>query len=91
MNMSQGMALAPWNVLAGGKIRTDAEEKKGIETGEGGRTLWADWLRSETERTVCAGLEKVAQEIGAKSITSGTCCCAANIHFFFQSDFLGVV
>ena len=75
------MALAPWNVLAGGKIRTDAEEKRRIETGEGGRTLWADWLRSETERTVCAGLEKVAQEIGAKSITSGTSCCATESLF----------
>lgn len=65
------MAVAPWNVLAGGKVRTDAEEQKRRETGEHGRSLWANWERTETERTVCAGLEKIAQEIGAKSITSG--------------------
>ena len=29
-----GMALAPWNVLAAGKIRTDEEEAKRRETGE---------------------------------------------------------
>ena len=31
-----GMALAPWNVLAGGKIRTDAEEERRRQTGEKG-------------------------------------------------------
>ena len=65
------MALAPWNVLAGGKIRTDAEEKRREESGEGGRTMWADWKRTESERQVCLALEKVAEEVGAKSITSG--------------------
>ncbi len=65
------MAFAPWNVLAAGKIRTDAEEQKRRETGEMGRTLWGDWERNEQERKVCAALEKVAGELGAKSITSG--------------------
>ena len=32
----EGMALAPWAVLAAGKIRTDAEEQKRRETGEKG-------------------------------------------------------
>lgn len=64
------MAIAPWNVLAGGKIRTDAEEKRRIESGEGGRTLFGEWLRTEEERKVCAELEKIANELGAKSITS---------------------
>lgn len=36
MVRAQGMALAPWNVLAGGKIRTDAEEARRRETGEKG-------------------------------------------------------
>lgn len=31
-----GMALSPWAVLAGGRIRTDAEEQKRRETGEKG-------------------------------------------------------
>lgn len=66
------MALAPWNVLAAGKIRTDAEEQRRLESGEGGRTAFSDeWKRTETERKVSEALEKVAQEVGAKSITSG--------------------
>lgn len=67
------MAIAPWNVLAAGKIRTDAEEERRRATGEHGRTLWADWERRETERKVCLALEKVAGEVGAKHITSGAC------------------
>lgn len=67
------MAIAPWNVLAGGKIRTDAEEQRRLESGEGGRTTFDDdWKRTETERNISQALEKVAQEVGAKSITSGT-------------------
>lgn len=66
------MALAPWNVLAGGKIRTDEEEEKRRQTGENGRQ-WAgrSWERSEEEKKVCKALEKVAAEVGAKHITSG--------------------
>ena len=64
------MAMAPWNVLAGGKIRTDAEEQRRIESGEGGRTMFGEWLRTEEERKVCAELERIAKEIGAKNITS---------------------
>ena len=68
------MALAPWNVLAGGKIRTDEEEEKRRQTGEKGRTFAlnpTDWERNEKEKKVCKALEKVAAEIGAKHITSG--------------------
>ena len=68
------MALAPWNVLAGGKIRSDAEEERRRQTGENGRTLSivpTEWERNEKEKIVCKALEKVAEEIGAKHITSG--------------------
>ena len=65
------MALAPWNVLGAGKIHTDAEEQKRIESGEGGRTTWVDWKRTEGERKVCLALEDIAAKIGAKNITSG--------------------
>ena len=66
------MAIAPWNVLAGGRIRTDEEEKRREETGETGRsTLGMDWRRTEGERKICLELEKVAREVGAKNITSG--------------------
>ena len=68
------MALAPWNVLAGGKIRSDEEEEKRRQTGENGRTIALvpiAWERDEKEKTVCKALEKVAAELGAKHITSG--------------------
>ncbi|KAF9800947.1 hypothetical protein IEO21_10248 [Rhodonia placenta] len=67
----EGMALAPWNVLAGGKIRTDAEEERRRQTGEKGRTIMsADWERTPEERKVCQVLEKIAAETGASSITA---------------------
>lgn len=67
------MALAPWNVLGQGKIRSNAEEQRRLESGEGGRALHnPEWLRTETERKVCDALEKVAADVGAKNITSGT-------------------
>ena len=62
--------MAPWAVLAGGKLRTDVEEQQRIDSGEGGRTMFGDWLRTENERKVCSELEKVAAEVGAKNIRS---------------------
>ncbi|KAF4616912.1 hypothetical protein D9613_008394 [Agrocybe pediades] len=71
MAKSEGMALAPWNVLHAGKIRTDEEEEKRRQTGEKGRTIFnPDWERNEREKTVCKALEKVAKDIGAKHITA---------------------
>ena len=88
----KGMALAPWNVLAGGKIRTDAEEERRRQTGEKGASCRSEvcgklglmdvnhtgrmsfgpeWERTADQRTVCLALEKVAGEVGAKSITAG--------------------
>lgn len=67
------MALAPWNVLAGGKFRTDAEEERREKTGDRGRTRFGgiDWHRNEDEKKVSKALEQVAGEVGAKHITSG--------------------
>jgi len=71
MARAEGMALAPWNVLAGGKIRTDAEEEKRRVTGEKGRTVIStEWKRTPEERKVCLALEEVAKQVGAKSITA---------------------
>ena len=55
----------PWNVLGGGKIRTDAEEQQRIESGEKGCQIFGDWLRTPEGRRVCAELEKVVEEVGA--------------------------
>ena len=63
----------PWGVLAGGKLRTDAEEQRRKESGEKGRELRTNlsWERTESEVKISRALEKVAGEVGAKSITSG--------------------
>lgn len=72
MAREEGMAIAPWNVLAGGKLRTDEEEERRRQTGERGRVLHSDdWERTEDERKISKALEVVAKQVGAKSITSG--------------------
>ncbi|KAI5119356.1 hypothetical protein M0805_008512 [Coniferiporia weirii] len=71
MAHAQGPALAPWNVLAGGRLRTDAEERRRAESGENGRTfVQPDWMCDEDEKKMCAALEKVATEVGAEYITA---------------------
>ena len=65
------MALAPWGVLAGGKLRSDEEEERRLHSGEKGRTDFSpDWKRNEKERAVSAALEKVAKEVGTKHLTA---------------------
>ncbi|KAE9409773.1 Aldo/keto reductase [Gymnopus androsaceus JB14] len=72
MARSLGLALAPWAVLAAGKLRTDAEEERRRATGENGRAFWGSWERTEDEVKMSRALEKVTKDIGAKSITAGT-------------------
>ncbi len=72
MARAEGLALAPWDVLSGGKIRTDAEEARRRETGENGRTFFGRaWERTEEERKVCLALEQVGKEVGTESVTAG--------------------
>ncbi|KAJ4470898.1 NADP-dependent oxidoreductase domain-containing protein [Lentinula aciculospora] len=71
MARSLGLALAPWGVVEGGKLRTDAEEERRKETGEQGRQLGSSgWERNENEVKVSRALEKVAKDVGTKSITA---------------------
>src|SRR5258708_38748136 len=71
MARAEGLALAPWDVLGGGKIRSDAEEARRRETGEKGRIVFSpNWERTEEERKVCLVLEDGAKEVGGESITS---------------------
>lgn len=72
MARSEGLALAPWGVLGGGKIRTNAEEARRKESGEKGRTiLGPNWERSPEEKKVCDVLEEIAKEVNCESITAG--------------------
>ncbi|KAJ7580137.1 NADP-dependent oxidoreductase domain-containing protein [Mycena floridula] len=71
MARSEGLALAPWSVLAAGKIRTDEEEQRRKESGEKGRALGgSDWERTDAQKKVCKVLEEVAAEVRAKHITA---------------------
>ncbi|EED78150.1 predicted protein [Postia placenta Mad-698-R] len=55
MVRDEGMALAPWNVLAAGKIRSDAEEERREQTGEKGMLLViSDTTDVETDARVQA-------------------------------------
>lgn len=78
-----GMALLPFSVLGGGRLRTDAEEEERRNTGEKGRNVFGlAWERNENEVKVSRALEQVAKEVGASSITAGTFTC----HCSRQSD-----
>ncbi|KAH9927974.1 NADP-dependent oxidoreductase domain-containing protein [Epithele typhae] len=69
MARSEGLALAPFRVLAGGMIRTDGKEERRKGSGGDGRTISRpDWLRMEAERKVCKALEEVAAQVGAANI-----------------------
>ncbi|TEB37632.1 Aldo/keto reductase [Coprinellus micaceus] len=71
MALSEGVALCPWTVLAGGKIRTDEEGERRRTTGEKGRTLLnPNWERSEKEKNMHYKLQHIATEVGTKGITS---------------------
>lgn len=73
MAQAEGLALAPFGVLAEGHFRTDKEEQRRKETGENGRNepvLNPSWERNEDERKVSKKLEEIATEVGAKSITA---------------------
>ena len=72
MARAEGLALAPWDVVGGGKIRSDAEEARRRETGEKGRAAFGpNWERTEEEREVCLVLEQIAKEVGTESVTAG--------------------
>ncbi|KAJ7039438.1 NADP-dependent oxidoreductase domain-containing protein [Mycena alexandri] len=71
MARANGLALAPWGVIGQGKFRTDAEEEERRATGEKGRALTnPQWERNDNEKKISYALEKVAAEVGTKSITA---------------------
>lgn len=71
MARSEGLALSPWNVLASGKFRTDAEEERRRATGEHGRKMLnPNWERTDTEKKASIALEKVARQVGTDSLTA---------------------
>ncbi|OQD74698.1 hypothetical protein PENANT_c173G07002 [Penicillium antarcticum] len=64
-----GMALAPWDVMGGGKFKTKKEIEERNARGEGLRSILSS-DQSEEEAAMSAALEKVANEHGIKSLTA---------------------
>ncbi|OQD95254.1 hypothetical protein PENSOL_c021G01795 [Penicillium solitum] len=66
-----GMALAPWDVLGGGKFQSKAELERRKTAGEGLRAFAGrPPHQTEEEIKVSEALEKVASEHGIESVTS---------------------
>ncbi len=76
-----GLALAPWDVLGGGKFRTDAEDEERRASGEKGRALvgMGGWERTENEIKISKALEKVGEEVDTKNIRAGKSFLPANM------------
>jgi aryl-alcohol dehydrogenase-like predicted oxidoreductase len=64
-----GMALAPWDVMGGGKFKAKKEIEERNSRGEGLRSIVSS-EQSEEEAVMSAALEKVANEHGIKSLTA---------------------
>ncbi|KLO07372.1 Aldo/keto reductase [Schizopora paradoxa] len=71
MCRSLGLAIAPWNVVGAGRLRTDEEEERRRQTGEKGRTAFGpEWERTEDEKKMSRALEKIAKEVGTQYVTA---------------------
>jgi aryl-alcohol dehydrogenase-like predicted oxidoreductase len=58
-----GMALAPWDVLGGGKFQTKKDLEKRKQAGEGLRSMVGAGEQTEQEAKISAALEGVAKEV----------------------------
>jgi len=64
-----GMALAPWDVLGGGKLQTKAHIKERVEAGEKLRGFGEmTFNQTPIEEKMSEALEKVADQVGVDSI-----------------------
>ncbi|KAK7443169.1 putative aryl-alcohol dehydrogenase aad14 [Stygiomarasmius scandens] len=71
MARSLGLALSPWNVLAGGKLRSKSQDQaheKAEQAGQGRQAFPGAPRRTENEITMSNALEKVAEENGIKNV-----------------------
>ncbi|KAK1241313.1 hypothetical protein MKX08_001287 [Trichoderma sp. CBMAI-0020] len=69
MARQYGMALAPWDVLGGGKFQTKKALEERVAKGEILRGTYGNG-QSEDERKISEALEKIAGEHGTESITA---------------------
>jgi aryl-alcohol dehydrogenase-like predicted oxidoreductase len=59
-----GMALAPWDVIGGGKFQSKKQIEERKKAGEGLRSMMGQDKQNEQQEKVSAALEKVAGELG---------------------------
>ncbi|KIW30652.1 hypothetical protein, variant 2 [Cladophialophora immunda] len=64
-----GMALAPWDVLGGGKFQTKKQIEERKKQGEGLRHMFGPAGQTPQQEKMSAALEKVAQEHGVESLS----------------------
>ncbi|KAE8146205.1 NADP-dependent oxidoreductase domain-containing protein [Aspergillus avenaceus] len=65
-----GMALAPWDVLGGGKFQTKEAVEERKKKGEGLRSIMGGKEQAEEEIKMSEALAQVASEHGIKSVTA---------------------
>ncbi|OJJ95601.1 hypothetical protein ASPACDRAFT_1875712 [Aspergillus aculeatus ATCC 16872] len=65
-----GMAVAPWDVLGGGKFQSPQAMAARRENGEGLRRMMGSGEQSEDEVRMSEALAKVAAELGIESVTA---------------------
>ncbi|KAI5477661.1 Aldo/keto reductase [Pseudohyphozyma bogoriensis] len=71
MARAHGMAIASFGSLGSGKFQTKADVEKRKAEGKGlRRSLAGNFVQTEEEVKISAGLEKVAGEVGSKSVTA---------------------
>jgi aryl-alcohol dehydrogenase-like predicted oxidoreductase len=65
-----GMALAPWDVIGGGKFQSKKQIEERKKAGEGLRSMMGSGEQTPQEEKVSAALEKVAGEHGIESLST---------------------
>ena len=64
MCVSEGLALAPWGALGGGRFKTDEEIAAYEKSGEQTRTIWGEGF-TDKSRAVTKVLDKIAKAKGS--------------------------
>ena len=65
-----GMALAPWDVLGGGKFQSKKTLEERKKKGEGLRTIFGSGEQTDEEVRISEALAQVASEHGIESVTA---------------------
>jgi aryl-alcohol dehydrogenase-like predicted oxidoreductase len=65
-----GMALAPWDVIGGGKFQSKKQIEERKKAGEGLRSMMGSGEQTPQEEKMSAALEKVAGEHGIESLST---------------------